>query len=189
MSKVLFVVDMQEDFINGALGTPEAQAIVDPVIQRVKEYIDQGEFVVFTKDRHRAFGEENYVERRCCPPHCEIGTSGVEIMPALLEAADVMHHKSHVINKGTFAAWGSLTGMTLRSFLDRASSIELCGVCTDICVISNALLIRSLFPATEVYVNTDLCAGTTPEAHQKAIDVMKSCLITPIDSRTKVENL
>ena len=170
MSKLLIVVDMQNDFVTGAIGTPEAQAIVPRVVEKV----DKADVVLFTMDSHT----ENYLEKqegRFLPvPHCIIGTEGREIVPQLAGRVDDFN----VFTKGQFAC-RDLIG-EINDFLqyhDTLDGVELVGVCTDICVISNALLLKAYFPELSISVDASCCAGTTPENHQAALDVMRACQI------------
>lgn len=172
MKDLLIVVDMQNDFIDGPLGTPEAQAI----LPRVKELISQydSKDVLFTRDTH----QEHYLitqEGRNLPvEHCIAGTEGWQIHPEL----DKLRH-TEPVNKPTFGSWQ--LGQMLREINDEEAQIEtirLAGVCTDICVISNALLIKAFLPEAKIIVDASACAGVSPEAHDTALDAMRSCQIT-----------
>lgn len=173
MSKLLIVVDMQKDFIDGALGTPEAQDIVEKVNQKIKEYDKNGDLVIFTADTH----EENYLdtqEGRCLPvPHCIRGTKGWEIDGRLFRPKD-----TPVIEKDTFGS--KELGIMLME-LDRSGNapkaIELAGLCTDICVISNAMMVKAFLPEVPILVDSSCCAGVTPESHENALKAMKMCQI------------
>jgi nicotinamidase-related amidase len=167
----LIVVDMQVDFVNGALGTKEAQAIVPAVERCIRSAINKGAKVIFTRDTHF----KNYLstqEGRNLPvPHCIKDTPGWQIIPELQSFC------THVIDKPTF---GSTCLMEmLRSEHEEApvSSITLIGICTDICVISNAMLLKAAMPEVEIRVNADCCAGVTPESHENALSAMKMCQI------------
>lgn len=171
-NSILVVVDMQNDFIDGALGTPEAQAIVGAVAEHARSF--EGT-VVFTLDTH----EENYLDtqegKRLPVPHCIRGTHGWELAPAL-EAVRA-ERDCPVFAKPTFgsvdlAQW--LVGQNRKQPWDE---IELCGLCTDICVVSNALLIKAHLPEVPVRVNPTLCAGVTPAAHEAALATMASCQV------------
>ena len=165
--KVLAVIDMQNDFIDGALGTREAQAIVPRVRAKVDAALAAGDTVIYTRDTHG----ENYLEtqegRNLPVIHCVRGTKGWEI------AADVWAAGCDVIDKPSFGS------MELAEHLAalQPAAVELVGLCTDICVISNALLIKAALPEANLIVNSGLCAGTTPENHAAALKVMQSCLI------------
>ncbi len=166
MKNVLIVVDMQRDFIDGALGTAEALAILPEVEKYIQGF--EGD-IIFTRDTH----EENYLttsEGIHLPvPHCIRGTEGHEIHPILLPYAKC------VIDKPTFGS-RELCSLMLNMSSD-ISSVTLIGVCTDICVISNALMIKATLPETKISVIGDLCAGVTPESHRRALDAMKMCQI------------
>lgn len=167
MNKVLIVIDLQNDFVTGSLGTKEAIAIVP----KIKNYVNKcvGEFynVFFTRDRHDEDFYKYTIEGQYVPEHCIDGTEGTNVVDGL--------NRGYIFNeikKGTFAYlnWEEW-------FLTSPDIIEIVGVCTDICVISNALVLRSLFPRARIVVHSDMCAGTTPEKHLAALEVMKSCLI------------
>lgn len=171
MQQILVVVDMQNDFVTGPLGTPEARAIFPKVAEKVKAFPDR---VLFTRDTH----EENYLESRegrALPvPHCIRGTRGWEICPELETL-----RKEEPVDKPTFGSTG--LGEVLRAadrYGETIGKITLVGVCTDICVISNALLLRAFLPEAEIAVDAACCAGATPESHQTALRAMKACQIT-----------
>lgn len=166
---VLVVVDMQRDFIDGALGTPEAVAIVPRVAEKIRGFDG---LVLATRDTHTKDYLSTLEGRNLPVTHCVLGTPGWEIHPeiaALLEETP--------IDKPTF---GSVElGESLRS-LDKESSVEsvtLVGLCTDICVISNALLVKAYLPQVPVLVDASCCAGVTPESHSNALDAMRMCQI------------
>lgn len=166
--RILLVIDMQNDFIDGALGTKEAQAIVGNVKAKIEEYRKNGDTVIFTRDTH---GEDYMTtqEGKNLPvPHCIKGTEGWEISP-LLETGD-----SLIIDKPTF---GSKELSEYLSGVEGLSEVELIGLCTDICVISNAMLIKAFMPEVKVSVDGSCCAGVTPESHSNALGSMKMCQI------------
>lgn len=169
MQNILLVIDMQNDFIDGALGSPAAQAVVPYVVERVKNF--EGT-VLFTRDTHR----ENYAntqEGRNLPVvHCLRGTHGWQLHPEL-EAL----RKTEPIDKVTFGAASLPAILSDLDDHDRISSITLLGLDTDICVISNALLIKAFFPEIPIKVDARGCAGVTPESHQTALKAMKACQI------------
>lgn len=166
--KVLIVVDMQKDFIDGALGTKEAVAIVDNVAKRIQEY--EGE-VVFTKDTHF----ENYLEtnegKHLPVVHCIKDTAGWEL-DEKIEKLRNAHMK--VFEKITFGS--TQLGEYLKTIKD-LEEVELVGLCTDICVISNALLIKAFLPEIKVAVRENCTAGVTVESHSNAIAAMKMCQV------------
>lgn len=184
--KALIIVDMQNDFIDGALGTPEAQAIVPNVVNKMKEHKNTDTIILFTKDTHK----EDYLDtpegKKLPVPHCIEGTQGWSIAKPIgseFRADGYMTYSSDtVINgrvlKSTFGSYDLL------KILDddeiELDEIELCGVCTDICVISNAIMIKNFFPDVKVTVDASCCAGVTPEKHAAALEVMKSCQIDVI---------
>lgn len=168
MKNVLVVVDMQKDFIDGALGTKEAVAIVDNVAEAIRSF--DGE-VIFTRDTHF----DNYMEtqegRNLPVPHCIKGTEGWQIDKKLesLRTDDMK-----VFDKLTFGS------VDLAAYLKENKELEqvtLVGLCTDICVISNALLIKANLPEVEITVLEKCCAGVTPQSHKNAIEAMKMCQI------------
>ena len=163
--KILVVVDMQNDFIDGALGSGEALAIVPNVQKKIESY--KNEKIYFTRDTHY----DNYMEtqegKKLPVPHCIKGTKGWEIS----EKLDTFG--CEVIDKPTF---GSVDLSKLIKEAD-PESVELCGLCTDICVISNAMLIKATLPETKILVDASCCAGVTPESHKNALSAMKMCQI------------
>lgn len=175
MSKYLVVIDMQNDFIDGVLGTEEAKAILPKVIEKVTSF---KETVMFTRDTH----EENYLEtqegRNLPVEHCIRGTKGWELQKDLNEYA--MKNHSLIFDKPAFGSTGlagCVSGIARMAPIDQ---IELVGVCTDICVISNALLLKAALPDTEIIVDASCCAGVTPESHKTALAAMKACQVTII---------
>ena len=171
MKKLLLVIDMQNDFIDGSLGTKEAQKILPAVIEKVREF--DGD-VIFTRDTHF----ENYMEtqegRRLPVPHCIKGTAGWELAPELERLR--AKRNAPVFDKLTFGC-KELPVYLAESYPEGLESAELIGVCTDICVISNALLLKAFFPELPVSVTASLCAGVTPESHENALKAMKMCQI------------
>lgn len=166
--KVLVVVDMQNDFIDGALGTAEAVAIVGNVSKKIAAARAEGTAVWFTRDTHEADYLSTQEGRKLPVEHCIRGTSGWEISSAL----DVA--ESPVIDKPTF---GSVVLMEALAKIDGLESVELVGLCTDICVISNAMLIKARMPEIAVKVDASCCAGVTPASHVNALAAMKMCQI------------
>ena len=159
--KVLVVVDMQNDFIDGALGTKEAEAIVPFVADKIRNFDGM---VLSTRDTHF----ENYLEtqegKNLPVKHCIKGTDGWQIVPGL-ETGNCEY-----IDKPTFG-WMNWNG------LDEKDELELIGVCTDICVVSNALILKAKYPEAAISVDASCCAGVTPEKHKAALETMKSCQI------------
>ena len=167
MSKLLVVVDCQWDFIYGSLGTPEAQAIVPTLVEKIKN--TDADCVVYTMDMHN----DNYAntkEGTYLPvPHCFAGTGGANIIPEIEELWG--DRRVNTVTKSTFGFydWNNWLGD------DDFDEIEFVGVCTDICVVSNALILKSICPEATFIVDASCCAGSTPEAHRCALQVMKSC--------------
>lgn len=172
MKKVLVVVDMQNDFVDGALGTKEAQAIVPAVLAKIKEYA--GETVYATRDTHG----ENYMEtsegKHLPVPHCIKGTQGWEIRDDVAEALKSVG--AEIIDKPTFGSTVLAEKMVALAKADELT-IELIGLCTDICVASNALLLKANLPEAVIKIDPACCAGVTPESHDAALLTMKMCQI------------
>lgn len=172
MGRLLVVVDMQNDFISGALGTPEAIDVSYNVAEKIRNW--HGDIVV-TMDTH----DKKYLstnEGKHLPVmHCQNGDLGWELCDNVAKAFDDIedYYLMRVFEKNTFASKD-----LIRYLMDqRYKKVELVGVCTDICVIANALLIKTFLPEINVSVDMTCCAGTTPEAHEAAIEVMRSCHI------------
>ncbi len=170
MKQVLIVVDMQKDFVDGALGTPEAQAIVPAVCEKIRAF--EGDIIV-TFDTH----EENYMEtsegRNLPVPHCIKGTMGWALDLRVAEALEGKRFR--MIEKPTF---GSVRlPEILRETYGEEFTVELIGLCTDICVVSNALLLKANFTEIPISVDAACCAGVTPESHNAALTTMKMCQI------------
>ena len=168
--KILVVVDMQNDFIDGSLGTPEAVAIVPSVIEKIKEHEVSGGLVIYTKDTHL----ENYLETaegvKLPVPHCIKGTVGHDIPSEILRSHEL------IFEKKTFGSTELAEYIKTLDF----SEIELIGLCTDICVISNALLLKANFPDKKITVDSRCCAGVTPTSHTEALNTMRMCQIDVI---------
>lgn len=168
MNKVLIVVDAQVDFTTGRLGSEQAAKTVRKLQEFLQEHKGDYRLVLATLDTHRKseFKDEATVEGRVVPPHCIVASSGCALAGELAELVDAVQEKS------TFMADDF-------SALDFAEDvvIDVCGFCTDICVVSNALFLRREFPDRKIRVIADLCAGTSEARHRSALDVMSSCLI------------
>ena len=165
--KTLIVVDMQNDFISGSLGSKEAQAIVPNVKKKIEEYEARGDAIVFTKDTHY----NNYLEtnegKHLPVEHCIEGTYGWEI------SSEFDYSLYPVVAKETFG------NIYWQSFFD-FEEVELVGLCTDICVVSNALILKAMYPEINITVDASCCAGVTPETHKAALTTMKMCQINVI---------
>lgn len=173
MRKILIVIDMQNDFIDGALGTKEAVEIVPAVVKKINAY-DQ-ENIYATRDTH----PENYLdtqEGKYLPvEHCIKGTEGWQIRPEV--GRNIL--ESHIFDKPTFGSTELAEKMRHIAENDELE-IELVGLCTDICVVSNALLLKAVLPQTKISVDPACCAGVTPEKHEAALETMRSCQIQGI---------
>lgn len=167
LKKLLIVVDMQNDFIDGALGTKEAKAIVPAVKKKIEEYQGEDCEVLFTMDTHY----ENYLEtlegKKLPVIHCQKGTRGWELCPELEGFEGKRFEKP---------SFGSVE-MARYVGAGEYESVELAGLCTDICVISNAMLVKAVLPGTPVSVDSACCAGVTPESHRNALEAMRMCQI------------
>ena len=170
MRKLLLVIDMQKDFIDGALGTPEAVAIVDRVAEEIGKYPTRDVFA--TRDTHPADYLNTQEGRNLPVVHCVKGTPGWELNEKIAAALG----DAQIIDKPTFGSVAlaeKLAAMAEKEALD----ITLVGLCTDICVVSNALLVKAFLPETPVSVIADACAGVTPASHAAALETMKMCQI------------
>ena len=175
MKKILIVVDMQKDFIDGSLANPAAQAIVPNCVNKVKNF--KGDMIIFTMDTH----DKDYLnttEGKNLPvEHCIEGTDGWKINSKIFEA--IPHVSMRVIYKHFFGY------KNWEYFFEeeriQPTEIELIGTVTDICVISNALLLKTFFPDCKITVDASCCAGITQDKHKAALEVMKSCQITVIN--------
>lgn len=164
--KYLVVVDMQNDFIDGSLGTPEAVSIVPAVVKKIQEF--DGE-VLYTRDTHQPDYMDTQEGHKLPVPHCIEGTTGWELAPAIAALC-----KSEPINKPTF---GSIALGKYMESRKNVESITLIGLCTDICVISNALLLKATLPEVPILVDASCCAGVTVQSHNNALEAMKMCQI------------
>ena len=169
MSKILVVVDMQNDFIDGALGTPEAVAIVANVERKIKEFDGT---VLFTRDTHFADYSDSREGKALPVPHCIKDTEGWQIRKEL----DVLR-KTEPIDKLTFGSCDLAQILADLNVKDSIESITFVGLCTDICVVSNAFTVRSFLPEVPIYVDAACCAGVSPESHMRALESMKTCQI------------
>ncbi len=168
MKRLLVVVDMQNDFIDGSLGTKEAQAILGAVEEKIRRYEEdkEGE-VVFTLDTHFANYLDTLEGKKLPVSHCIKDTEGWKLYPSLEQYPGKRYEKS------TFGC------VSMARDLEKCEyeRIEFVGVCTDVCVIANALIMRTVFPGTPIIVDASCCAGVTPEGHKNALEAMKACQI------------
>ncbi|MBU5313348.1 cysteine hydrolase [Tissierella carlieri] len=172
MNKVLIVVDMQNDFIDGALGTKEAVNIVPNVIQKIKKFKGK---VIYTKDTHNKDYLSTQEGKKLPVEHCIEGTPGWELHKNIQELIE--DAQTNIYNKDTFGSKKLVQELIEIDKKDKIEGIELIGLCTDICVISNALLIKAFLPEVKISVDAKCCAGVTPESHQNALNAMKMCQI------------
>ena len=158
---VLVVIDMQHDFVDGSLGSPEAQAIVDNVRQKIASFDGP---VIFTRDTH----DTNYLEsqegQHLPVMHCVKDTIGWQIMESLI-----------IIDKSNFGSSELVTRLQGMNTAEPIESITLVGVCTDVCVVSNSILLKAGLPEVPIHVDSKCCAGVTPESHEAALATMKMC--------------
>ncbi len=169
MKNILIVVDMQNDFIDGALGTKEAVAIVPKVEEKIRNF--DGE-VFFTRDTHETYYLETQEGKNLPVKHCIRDTEGWQIRKEL----DVLR-KTDPVDKETFGSTDLARELTMIDEDEGIGSITLVGLCTDICVISNALLIKASLPEVPICVDATCCAGVTPESHENALKAMEACQI------------
>lgn len=172
--KVLVVVDMQHDFVDGALGSEAAKAIVPHVASKIEDYRSRGDYVICTRDTHQADYLSTQEGRNLPVPHCIAHTPGWEILEAL-------HCENFPkVDKVTFGS-KELPQKLQEAFpLEDMESIELVGLCTDICVISNAMVLKAFFPEVPLIVDSRCCAGVTSQSHENALEAMKVCQINVI---------
>ena len=185
MKKITIVVDMQNDFLTGALANPDAVSIIPSVIEEIKS----ADFVIYTRDTHGSNYSETQEGKKLPVPHCIEGTWGWQIVDELNPRAFSNLNESgnwDIYDKPSFGyvnIWNGIVGNFPNFFPDlivEDTEVTFCGTCTDICVVSNALIVKSLYPELTVNVKADACAGLTPEKHKAALEVMSSCQINII---------
>ena len=164
--KYLIVIDMQYDFITGALGNFAAQQIVFPVMLKIEECRAAGYRIIFTKDIHSDNYLDTFEGKKLPTPHCIEGTHGCEIIYPIFDN-DAVFEKSQF----TYGRWG---------IFQKDDVVEIVGVCTDICVICNALMIKARNPETQIIVDGYCCAGTTQSNHDSALNILEACQIEVI---------
>jgi len=173
--KILIVVDMQNDFIDGSLGTKEAQTIVPNVINKIKAF--EGP-IYYTQDTHF----ENYLDtaegKKLPVKHCIKDTEGHRLNKEIEELCNT--NQSELIEKITFGSI-DLPELLQQRYGTSLAEIELIGLCTDICVISNAIILKAKFPEVKITVDASCCAGVTVESHQNALSAMKMCHIDVVN--------
>ncbi len=168
MKDALIVIDMQKDFLTGSLANAKADTVIKNVQEKIKQYREQGKDIIFTRDTHA----DNYMDtqegKNLPVPHCIKGTDGWKIVDGLAKAQD------KIIDKPTFGSVELAEYVRLKNY----KSVELVGVCTDICVVSNALLIKAFCLETIVFVDALCCAGVSEESHSSALKTMSACQVT-----------
>lgn len=171
--RILVVVDMQNDFVDGALGTEEAVGIVPAVAERIRSFDGR---VLYTQDTHESDYLKTLEGKKLPVPHCIRGTEGWKLCPQIKALC-----KEVPIDKPAF---GSVElGRMLKEYdsREKVESVTFVGLCTDICVISNAMIVKAFLPETEIIVDAACCAGVTPESHRQALEAMKVCQIKVLD--------
>lgn len=183
MKKITVVIDMQNDFLTGALANPDAVSIIPSVLEEIKA----ADYVVYTRDTHGSDYMETQEGKKLPVPHCINETWGWQIVDELNPNSIPNLNDTtswSVVNKPTFGYVDIWKGHVFSSLMDTIGQnnieVTFCGTCTDICVVSNALIFKSLYPEVVVNVKADACAGLTPEKHKAALDVMSSCQINII---------
>lgn len=169
--KVLIVIDMQKDFTTGALGNPETAAVVKPVVKQIKAFRKENPdgLVIATLDTHTEDYLNTQEGKKLPVPHCIKGTAGWKLEKTVQNA---LGENAVIVEKGTFGA------IDLPKIIGKRRKVEefqFIGVCTDICVISNAMIVKAAFPEVPVKVISECCAGVTPESHKNALEAMKVC--------------
>ena len=172
MKKCLIIIDMQNDFIDGSLSNKSAQDIIPAILEELRT--GGYEHIVFTRDTHT----KNYLNtpegKRLPVEHCIMGTEGWELNREILEDACFGCDSISFFDKPTFGSLGLLSHIQSQGDFDE---VVVCGTCTDICVVSNVLILKTMKPDLNITVLGNACAGLTPEKHQAALEVMKSCQI------------
>lgn len=174
MKHLLVVVDIQNDFVDGALGTAEAVAIIENAAKKIREF--EGDIFV-TYDTHF----ENYLDTaegvKLPVPHCIKGTAGWEMNETIAKA--LADKKYTAVEKITFGSV-ELPKLVMEAVGDEDFDVTLIGLCTDICVVSNALILKANFPEKQIYVDAACCAGVTVDTHNAALATMKMCQINVV---------
>ena len=172
--KILVVVDMQNDFVDGALGTEEAVGIVPAVAEKIRNFEGR---VLYTRDTHESDYMDAQEGKKLPVPHCIRGTKGWEICPQIEALCS-----ETPIDKPSFGSVG--LGQVLKAYdsqEEKVESVTFVGLCTDICVISNVLVVKAFLPETEFIVDASCCAGVTPQSHRQALEAMKVCQVSIVN--------
>ena len=174
--KVLVIIDMQKDFCSGTLANPAAAALIPAIKERILDARKNNEMVIFTQDTHMEDYMSTLEGEKLPVEHCIYQTEGWEIVDELKDEAALC------ILKPTFMGFDLISRIeTVAAAMNESVEIEVCGVCTDICIISNLLMLRGAFPNSIIKINQNLCAGTSKEKHEMALEIAKSCMIEVID--------
>ena len=174
MRNILIVVDMQKDFVTGALASAEAQAILPKVKEKIEVYDRAGKEIIFTRDTHGEDYMQTNEGKHLPVPHCIKGTDGWQICA---ELTDGITSEYKTVDKPTFGFLGWKDVLASETADGSDLDIEMIGVCTDICVVSNTLILKALYPEATVRVDAGCCAGVTPESHEAALLTMKMCQV------------
>lgn len=177
MKPLLIVVDMQNDFISQALGTPEAQTIVPAVVEKIRDWDGP---VFYTRDTHHADYMNTAEGKKLPVPHCIKDSEGWELAP---EIAACVQPKDRIFDKPTFGSTALAHEVAKLAIKSEISSITLIGLCTDICVISNAMLLKAALPEMPISIDASCCAGVTPQSHENALQAMAMCQIDILNSK------
>lgn len=177
--KVLIVVDMQNDFITGSLGTKEAQAIVSKVVEKIQNWDG---YIYATQDTHTDEYLETQEGQKLPVIHCVAKSEGWKIQKDVMKAIEAKEDAKPVIYKAIFGSHILATNLQREAVIGNIEEVQLVGLCTDICVISNAMTLKSFLPInTKIVVDASCCAGVTPESHKRALEAMKMCQIEVIN--------
>lgn len=177
--RLLIVVDMQEDFVNGVFGFPEAKEIIEPINKKIEEYHKNGDLVLFTQDSHDTISYEKIQEGKVLPPHCLEGTKGSNIIKDFDQWKDL---ENIIVSKkwDSFSIDSELLYELINNY-GSFESVELVGLVTNICVLSCAVTVRCSLLSSKVIVDASCCRSFDPELHEKALDVMSGLLIDVIN--------
>ena len=172
--KILLVIDMQKDFVDGALGTAEAVAIVPAVVEKIRQYRAAGDVVIATRDTHTKDYLSTQEGKNLPVVHCVRGTPGWQLDAAVAEA---LGDDAVIVDKPTFGSTelADIVGRYAAEYGEENVRVELIGLCTDICVVSNALLLKAHYHEMPLALDPNCCAGVTPQKHAAAIETMRSC--------------
>jgi len=171
MKRLLIVVDMQNDFIDGSLGTAQALGIIENVKAKIEQYAKRGDRIIFTRDTHDEDFLQTQEGKNLPVEHCIAGTEGWQI------SSKLSTQNALVFNKKSFGSPELAAHIKDGPDIDE---IELVGLCTDICVISNALILKAFLPEVKITVDAKCCAGVTPESHKNALEAMKMCQVNVV---------